>query len=34
LPTTVVFDRSGKILQRFEGLTPADALEKVVKTAL
>jgi thiol:disulfide interchange protein len=34
LPTTVVFDRHGKTLQRFEGLTPADALESVVKTAL
>ncbi|HTT62256.1 MAG TPA: cytochrome c biogenesis protein CcdA [Bryobacteraceae bacterium] len=34
LPTTVVFDRSGNPLQRFEGYTPADALESVVKTAL
>ena len=34
LPTTVVFDRHGKTLQRFEGYTPADALENVVKTAL
>jgi thiol-disulfide isomerase/thioredoxin len=34
LPTTVVFDRHGKTLQRFEGYTPADALESVVKTAL
>jgi len=34
LPTTVVFDRHGKALQRFEGYTPADALENVVKTAL
>jgi len=34
LPTTVVFDRHGKALQRFEGYTPADALESVVKTAL
>jgi thiol:disulfide interchange protein len=34
LPTTVVFDRRGKTLQRFEGYTPADALESVVKTAL
>lgn len=34
LPTTVVFDRNGKILQRFEGYTPADALEKVVRNAL
>ncbi|MGA3042164.1 MAG: cytochrome c biogenesis protein CcdA [Bryobacteraceae bacterium] len=34
LPTTLVFDRRGKALQRFEGYTPADALESVVKTAL
>jgi thiol:disulfide interchange protein DsbD len=34
LPTTVVFDRHGKTLQRFEGYTPPDALESVVKTAL
>jgi len=34
LPTTVVFDRRGKALQRFEGYTPADALENVVRTAL
>ena len=34
LPTTVVFDRHGKTLQRFEGYTPADELESVVKTAL
>ena len=34
LPTTVVFDRHGKTLQRFEGDTPADALESVVKAAL
>ena len=34
LPTTVVFDRSGKALQRFEGFTPADSLESAVKTAL
>ena len=34
LPTTVVFDRQGKTLRRFEGYTPADALESVVKTAL
>jgi len=34
LPTTVVFDRQGKTLQRFEGYTPADALESAVKTAL
>jgi thiol:disulfide interchange protein len=34
LPTTVVFDRSGKTLQRFEGFTPAAELENLVKTAL
>jgi thiol:disulfide interchange protein len=34
LPTTLVFDRHGKTLQRFEGYTPADALESVVKAAL
>ena len=34
LPTTVVFDRSGKALQRFEGFTKADLLESAVKTAL
>jgi len=34
LPTTVVFDRSGKTLQRFEGFTKADLLESAVKTAL
>jgi len=34
LPITVVFDRHGKTLQRFEGFTPADELENVVKTAL
>ena len=34
LPTTVVFDRTGKTLQRFEGFTNADALENAVKTAL
>jgi len=34
LPTTVVFDSHGKALQRFEGYTPPDALENVVKAAL
>ena len=34
LPTTVVFDRGGKALRRFEGYTPADALESTVKRAL
>jgi thiol:disulfide interchange protein DsbD len=33
LPTTVVFDRRGKALQRFEGYTPADALESIVGQA-
>ena len=34
LPTTLVFDRNGKTVQRFEGLTPPDALETAVRTAL
>jgi thiol:disulfide interchange protein DsbD len=34
LPTTLVYDRNGKQLQRFEGYTPPDALENVVKGAL
>jgi thiol:disulfide interchange protein len=34
LPTTLVFDRRGKTLKRFEGFTPADSLETAVKTAL
>ena len=34
LPTTVVFDRHGKTVQRFEGYTPPGALETAVKTAL
>jgi thiol:disulfide interchange protein len=34
LPTTVVFDRNGKALRRFEGFTKAGDLETVVKTAL
>jgi thiol:disulfide interchange protein len=34
LPTTVVFDRNGKALQRFEGFTPAGSLEDAVKMAL
>jgi thiol:disulfide interchange protein DsbD len=34
LPTTVVFDRSGKAMKRFEGFTPAESLEEAVKTAL
>jgi len=31
---TVVFDRSGKLLKRFEGFTPEQSLEDAVKTAL
>ncbi len=34
LPTTVVFGRQGNMLRRFEGLTPPDTLEQVVRTAL
>ncbi|HLY15898.1 MAG TPA: cytochrome c biogenesis protein CcdA [Bryobacteraceae bacterium] len=34
LPVTVVFDRAGKTLKRFDGYTPADALQNVVKAAL
>jgi hypothetical protein len=34
LPITVVFNRQGKTLERFEGYTPADKLENIVKTAL
>ena len=33
-PVTVVFDRSGKLLKRFEGFTPEQSLEDAVKTAL
>jgi thiol:disulfide interchange protein len=33
-PVTVVFDRSGKLLKRFEGFTPEQSLEEAVKTAL
>jgi thiol:disulfide interchange protein DsbD len=33
-PVTIVFDRSGKQLKRFEGFTPEQALEEAVKTAL
>jgi hypothetical protein len=31
---TVVFDRSGKQVKRFEGFTAEDALEAVVRQAL
>jgi thioredoxin-like negative regulator of GroEL len=34
LPTTVVFDRGGKPVMRFEGYTPAESLEAAVQTAL
>jgi thiol:disulfide interchange protein DsbD len=34
LPVTVVFDRSGKQVKRFEGFTAQDALEAVVRQAL
>jgi thiol-disulfide isomerase/thioredoxin len=33
-PVTVVFDRTGKLLKRFEGFTPEQSLEDAVKTAL
>jgi thiol:disulfide interchange protein DsbD len=34
LPVTIVFDRSGKQVKRFEGFTAEDALEAVVQQAL
>jgi thiol-disulfide isomerase/thioredoxin len=34
LPVTVVFDRSGKQVKRFEGFTAEDALEAVARQAL
>ena len=34
LPTTIVFDRSGKLVKRFEGFTPEQSLEQAVQTAL
>jgi len=34
LPVTIVFDRSGKQLKRFEGFTPASDIEAAVKQAL
>ena len=34
LPTTVVLDRNGNALQRFEGFTSEDTLEAALKTAL
>jgi thiol:disulfide interchange protein DsbD len=33
-PVTVVFDREGKLLKRFEGFTPEQSLADAVKTAL
>jgi thiol:disulfide interchange protein len=34
LPTTLVFDRSGKQLQRFEGFTPEESLRATIQSAL
>ena len=34
LPVTVVFDRTGKQVKRFEGFTPEDALRTAVGQAL
>jgi thiol-disulfide isomerase/thioredoxin len=34
LPVTVVFDRSGKKVKRFEGFTSAEALQAAVQQAL
>ncbi len=34
LPTTLVMDRNGKIVQKFEGFTNPEDIEKVVKQAL
>jgi thioredoxin-like negative regulator of GroEL len=34
LPVTVVLDRSGKQVERFEGFTAEDALEAVVRQVL
>ncbi len=34
LPVTVVLDRTGKLLKRFEGFTPASAIEAAVQQAL
>jgi thiol-disulfide isomerase/thioredoxin len=31
LPTTIVFDRNGKIVDRFEGLTPFEKIEEAVR---
>ena len=34
LPTTIVMDRTGKVLQKFEGFTHPEDIQKVVKQAL
>jgi len=34
LPVTVIYDRSGKQLKRFEGFTKAEAIEAAVQQAL
>ena len=34
LPVTLVFDRSGKLVKRFEGYTPEDELQAAVRQAL
>ncbi len=34
LPVTPIFDRNGKILQRFEGFTPSEKIESAVAQAL
>jgi peroxiredoxin len=34
LPTTIVMDRQGKILHKFEGFTHPEDIQKVVKQAL
>ena len=34
LPVTLVFDRSGKVVKRFEGFTPEDELQAAVRGAL
>jgi thiol:disulfide interchange protein DsbD len=34
LPVTLVFDRSGKVVKRFEGFTPEDELVTAVRSAL
>jgi thioredoxin-like negative regulator of GroEL len=34
MPTTVIYDRSGKPVQRFEGLTGIDKIESAIKQAI